>query len=310
VKRSGDIPWGEYRLGLVILVGMAIFVWASIRGGSAFFEHRVPLKARFHDVGGLAEGSPVWFRGVEVGSVKALHILPSGDSSYVEVVLSVQRETMKSLAEDSRARIAAINFFGEKFVDLVPGTHGVGALAAGQMIESEEAVEFGQLMAEGKGTLSNLDRLTVDLEVVVAKIRDSRGSLGLMLNERGLYDDLRRLARETAYLARDMNVTQKRTSRALVAMAEQLDSLTARVNRGEGSLGLLARDPRLYTSLAGVTAGADTAFDRINAGQGSAGRMMSDPRAYDELTKSLQQLNTLLADIQKNPKRYFKFSVF
>jgi hypothetical protein len=37
VKRSGAIPWGEYRLGLLILVGLGLFLWASIRGGASFF---------------------------------------------------------------------------------------------------------------------------------------------------------------------------------------------------------------------------------------------------------------------------------
>jgi phospholipid/cholesterol/gamma-HCH transport system substrate-binding protein len=310
VKRSGDIPWGEYRLGLLIVVGMAIFVWASIRGGSSFFEHRVPLKARFRDVGGLTEGSPVWFRGVEVGSVSHLAILPSGDTSYVEVVLDVRRETLRSLSADSRARIAAINFFGEKFVDLVPGRGGAGTLNPGQMLENEEAVEFSTMMEEGKSAIVHLDQLTTDLDVVVAKVRGGQGSLGLAINDRGLYDDLRRLSRETASLASAMNTTQKRTSQALNGMAERLDSLVARVNRGQGTLGMLARDPSLYTSLAGASAGADTLFGKINANQGSAGRVANDPRLYDELSKSLERLNALLADIQKNPKRYFKFSVF
>lgn len=310
MKRSGDIPWGEYRLGLLILVGLGIFLWASIRGGASFFENRVALMARFRDVGGLTQGSPVWFRGVEVGSVKDLAILPSGDSSYVEVVLSVRKETLASLSSDSKARIAAINFFGEKFVDLVPGRAGPGTLAPGQILENEEAVEFAAMMQEGKTAILNLDQLTRDLNAVVVKVRDSRGSLGLMVNDRGLYDDLRRLSRETSTLATGMNDSQKRTARALTGMAAQLDSLTARINRGEGTLGRLARDPALYTALAGAAAGADTVFDKVNANRGSAGRAVNDPRAYDELAKSLERLNALLADIQKNPKRYFKFSVF
>lgn len=310
MKRSGAIPWGEYRLGLLILVGLGLFLWASIRGGASFFESRVALMARFRDVGGLAEGSPVWFRGVEVGSVKQLDIRPAGDSSYVEVVMNVRKETLASLGTDTKARIAAINFFGEKFVDLVPGRARAGSLEPGHMLENEEAVEFATMMSEGKVAIQNLDQLTRNLDTVVARVRDGQGSLGLMVNDRSLYDDLRRLSRETADLAAGMNESQARTARALTGMAQQLDSLTARINRGEGTLGLLARDPALYTSLTGAAAGADTVFDKINANQGSAGRAVNDPRAYDELARALERLNALLTDIQKNPGRYFKFSVF
>jgi phospholipid/cholesterol/gamma-HCH transport system substrate-binding protein len=310
VKRSGDIRWGEYRLGLLILVGMAIFLWASIRGGAAFFERRVPLSARFRDVGGLNEGSPVWFRGVEVGSVRTLTIRPTADSSYVEVVLSVKRETLGSLTEGSRARIAAINFFGEKFVDLVPGVPGAARVRPGQMLESEEAIEFAQIMTQSERGLTQLERLGAELQIVAARVRSGQGSLGLLVNDRALYDDLRRLSSSTARLADALNESQGRTARSLVAMASQLDSLAARMNRGEGTLGLLARDPALYRSLAGATAGADSVLGKVNAGEGSAGLAVNDRAAYQALTQSLQRLNALLADIQKNPKRYFKFSVF
>ena len=29
MKRSGEIPWGEYRLGMLIFVAMVLFLWAS-----------------------------------------------------------------------------------------------------------------------------------------------------------------------------------------------------------------------------------------------------------------------------------------
>jgi phospholipid/cholesterol/gamma-HCH transport system substrate-binding protein len=309
VKRSGDIPWGQYRLGLLILVALAIFLWASIRGGATFLEHRVLLVARFPDVGGLNQGSPVSLRGIEVGTVKNLSIEPAGDSSYVEVVMSVKRETLANLREDGRARISSINFFGEKYVELLAGRR-TGPARAGQLLRSEQGFDVNAAIEQGQGTLVQIKRLSEDLDQIAAKVRGGQGSLGLLVNDRGLYDDLRRLSAQTEELARGLDDSQRRTAQSLIAMSGQLDSLAARMNRGEGSLGMLARDPALYHSLAGMAGGADSVLGKVNAGQGTAGMAVNDPRAYQELTKSLQRLNALLADIQKNPKRYFKFSVF
>jgi len=310
VKRSGDIRWGEYRLGLVIVAGIAIFLWASIRGGSSFFEKRAILHASFHDVAGLNEGSPVWYRGMEVGSVKDLEIRPVGDSAFVAVKMSVDPDVLQSLNDGSKARISAINFFGEKFVDLTPGTPGFGHVASGDTLRSEEVAEFADLMDQSQGTLKNLDRLSRDLLVITAKIRDGRGSLGLLVGDRSLYDDLERMTREMTSLANAMNTSQKRAATALTGMAIQIDTLTSRVNRGQGSLGLLANDPRLYQSLAGAAQGADSALGMVTEGAGSANRILKDPRAYDELSNTLANLNKLLEDIRKNPKKYFKVSVF
>lgn len=310
MRRSGDIPFGQWRLGLVIVVGIAIFLWASIRGGASFLEKRDLLHARFRDIAGLNTGSPVWFRGLEVGSIKGIEIKNAGDSSYVEIAISVQRGTMASLHADSKARIESINFFGEKYVDLTPGTGAAGPLAPGALLGTEEAAEMADLMETGKGTLANLDALSKDLVVITAQLRHGKGSLGLLLSDRAFYDDLHRMTVQVTALSRDMNVSQKKAADALAGMAVQLDTLATRMNRGQGTLGLLATDPKLYESFQGAASGADSLLGMAAAGKGSAGRVFHDEKLYDELAASLARLNALLLDIQKNPKKYFKFSVF
>jgi phospholipid/cholesterol/gamma-HCH transport system substrate-binding protein len=310
VKRSGDIPFGEWRLGVVIVVGIALFLWASIKGGTSFFEHRSMLRARFPNVSGLTQGSPVWFRGLEVGSVKDIDIKNEGDSSYVEIGMSVHKETLVSMHSDSKVRIEAINFFGEKYVDISPGTPGSPRVAEGAMLKTDQSAELADLLEKGKTTLNNVDQLSKDLVVVTTRLREGKGSLGLLINDRRLYDDLQRMTGEIATLSRELNTSQKKTSDALAAMATQIDTLVGRMNRGQGTLGLMATDARLYESLNGTASGADSLLGMAASGQGSAGRVFHDPKLYDELSKSLERLNTLLLDIQKDPKKYFKFSMF
>lgn len=310
MKRSGDIPFGQWRLGVVIVVGIALFLWASIKGGASFLERRSLLHARFPNVAGLSQGSPVWFRGLEVGSVKTIAIKNVGDSSYVEIGMAVHHETLPSLHADSKARIEAINFFGEKYVDLTPGTGAAGRVAEGALLQTDEAPELADLMEKGKATLAQVDTIARDLAVVTTRLREGRGSLGLMISDRKLYDDLHRMTGEVADLSRDLNTSQRRTAEALGSMAVQIDTLFGRMNRGQGTLGLLAADPRLYESFNGAASSADSVFDLAANGKGSAGRVLNDPKLYDELAKSLERLNAMLLDMQKNPKKYFKFSMF
>jgi len=310
VKRSGDIPFGQWRLGVVIVVGIAIFLWASIKGGASFLEHRSLLHARFHNVAGLSQGSPVWFRGLEVGSVKTVQIKNEGDSSYVEIGLSVHKETLGSMHTDSKARIEAINFFGEKYVDITPGTSGTTRIAEGAMLQTDEVPELADLMEKGKATLNQVDQISQDLAVVTTRLRNGQGSLGLLINDRKLYDDLHRMTSEVGVLSHDLNTSQRKTSEALAAMAVQIDTLVGRLNRGQGTLGLMATDPRLYESLNGTASGADSLLGLAASGKGSAGRVFNDAKLYDELAGSLERLNALLLDMQKNPKKYFKFSMF
>jgi 8-oxo-dGTP pyrophosphatase MutT (NUDIX family) len=59
-----------------------------------------------------------------------------------------------------------------------------------------------------------------------------------------------------------------------------------------------------------ILANADTLFARLSQGEGTLGLLSRDSTLYREATLTVVQLRTLLADIQANPRRYFRFSVF
>ncbi len=50
--------------------------------------------------------------------------------------------------------------------------------------------------------------------------------------------------------------------------------------------------------------------DKINRGEGSMGMLVNNDTLYLELEKSSRELNLLLEDIRLNPKKYVRFSVF
>jgi phospholipid/cholesterol/gamma-HCH transport system substrate-binding protein len=48
----------------------------------------------------------------------------------------------------------------------------------------------------------------------------------------------------------------------------------------------------------------------MESGEGSLGRMMKDPGLYDETKALMGSMRRLMAEIEKDPKKYFKFSIF
>ena len=63
-------------------------------------------------------------------------------------------------------------------------------------------------------------------------------------------------------------------------------------------------------SIVRVLLAADTLLSRMQAGQGTLGMLTSDSALYHETTATVVELRMLIADIQANPRKYFKFSVF
>lgn len=54
----------------------------------------------------------------------------------------------------------------------------------------------------------------------------------------------------------------------------------------------------------------DNIVSKINNGQGSLGQLINDKKLYTNLTATMYSLNTLLDDLRLHPKRYVQFSVF
>jgi phospholipid/cholesterol/gamma-HCH transport system substrate-binding protein len=53
-----------------------------------------------------------------------------------------------------------------------------------------------------------------------------------------------------------------------------------------------------------------TVMSKIDKGEGTLGQLVNDDKLYSELEKSARELNLLLEDIRLNPKRYVRISVF
>jgi phospholipid/cholesterol/gamma-HCH transport system substrate-binding protein len=51
-------------------------------------------------------------------------------------------------------------------------------------------------------------------------------------------------------------------------------------------------------------------MSRIEKGEGTLGMLINDDKLYKDLEKSASELNLLLEDIRLNPKRYVRVSVF
>jgi phospholipid/cholesterol/gamma-HCH transport system substrate-binding protein len=63
-------------------------------------------------------------------------------------------------------------------------------------------------------------------------------------------------------------------------------------------------------SLIRVLETSDSLLTRVQEGRGTLSLLARDSTLYHETTSAVRQLRTLLADIQANPRRYFRFSVF
>jgi len=101
-------------------------------------------------------------------------------------------------------------------------------------------------------------------------------------------------------------------AKSLNATSANLEGLTGRLNRGEGTAGKLLTDDALYQRMDSLTARLDTVLQNFNNGQGTAGLLLHDKQLYENINQTVSEMRALIAEIKKDPKKYLnvKVSIF
>jgi phospholipid/cholesterol/gamma-HCH transport system substrate-binding protein len=186
------------RLGAFIVVTLAILVAGVFVIGSKeyLFSSTYRLRAKFDNVAGLAAGADVQVGGVHSGTVHSIE-LPHKPGEQVTVVMDLDRTTHEIIKSDSVASIETAGVLGNQYLAISFGSVGQAEVKDGDLIQSEPPLEISDLFKKTSGILdssqqaiNNATLLTAHLNSVSAKIDAGRGTVGALVNDKGLYTHL------------------------------------------------------------------------------------------------------------------------
>jgi phospholipid/cholesterol/gamma-HCH transport system substrate-binding protein len=311
-------------LGLV-LVGLLILGYGVYRIGKVFdvFANRYELVTLLPSVAGLRDGAPVTVGGQQVGQVAAIDFIPvtqQHDSNRLIVRMRVAERVREQIRRDSRAEIRSQGMLGDKFIDIQPGTKGAAALHAGDTIPSELTMDMEMFLARASKMMDEASVLVGDLRIITGGLARGEGTMGQLLHDDRLYQRMVSATISMQNLLEQINsgsgslgqmLHDPQLYRRMSAASARFDSLGGAILHGSGTLSQLIRSDSLYRGITGTAAKADAAAGqfaemarRFNTPNGTLNRMMTDPRLFDEFLKSVIDLQTMIADIRQNPKKY------
>lgn len=292
----------EIRVGAIVIIGALIAVI-----GSMWFqkfqlaEKRYVFYARFNEVGGLVSGDPIQVNGVPRGSVEAVDLLPGS----VMAKLSVRDDVVIPL--DSRIALKSVGIMGERLVWIMQGDSSL-AVSPGDTVDGEYLMGLSEVMGATGGILDDVEVTTQHLRDIVVSL-SGNGRLKEGVDDFAATSKNLRAMTERNRDRLDHAIT--RFDRA----ATLLDSLIAgRFPAIDSSLAAMGRvggkAEVTVDNLADVSADLREVTAKLRSGEGSAGRLLNDDTFILRLESTVAELDSLLADIQKNPGRYVKFSLF
>ena len=296
------------------------------------------LMVRSRDVGGVALGNPVVIRGVRSGQVESIAL---GERGWVVLTLGIDRDV--TLPSDPVVLLAASSLFGEWQATITDAT-GLPADRELRAAISESRTSGDTLAGAVLPDIAQLTTVAGRIAGDVAQVADRVQVAFDDQAARELRESLRNFSRLSAQLANTVALQSKNLDQisgdvqlgltSINAAAAKLSAFSSRVdsatNRGElqtivnnsqaAAKELLTATTRLRDvavgldrtegRLASAVSKADSVFAKMNAGRGTLGLMVNDPALYQQSDSLVRELRVLIADVKKNPKRYFTVRVF
>ncbi|HET9986645.1 MAG TPA: MlaD family protein [Longimicrobiales bacterium] len=323
--RRGGIGWSEVRVGVVILVALAVLALAIFNIGKLLnlFAKRYELVTLLPSAAGLPRGAQVTLAGQRIGQVDAIDFIPVGQKragKNIRLRLGIAREVADQIRTNSHATLLSQGLLGDRYVDITPGSPRAAPLHPGDTIPFVPSPGLDEILVNANQAIDTAMIVIDNVQTITHRVLRGEGTLGRVVNDETLYVQASAATielRRTLVELNDPSGTFGRLAHdpalynRLLRAVGRVDSLAAAVTAGQGTLGRLIYDDSLYSQLLGVVGRADTAVTGLSGLLGQAAnrdgtfqRLLTDPQLYDQFLKAVIDLQTLVKDIRQNPKRF------
>ncbi len=301
------------RVGLFFFLGLALawITFESLNGGQFLKPKGYTLVAAFPHLKGLKIGDEVQMGGVKIGTVTDTRV----GTGRAEAVLRITPGTR--IPSDSVAVIESSSLLGSQHLAVSFG-QSAEFLGNGTEISTratpdlnEVIARFSSLGSKLEGVADNLSsalggsggsgsalgkigdlvdangpKLTeviANLQVITAKLRDGEGTLGKLVNDSSLHNELLSTVAEIKAAAGDAKLFLNDTR-----------GLASDVKSGQGALGTLLYDAETAANLKSTLSNLRDVSSKLASGEGTLGKLINDESMYREVQSVVKKADRAL----------------
>jgi phospholipid/cholesterol/gamma-HCH transport system substrate-binding protein len=209
---------------------------------------------------------------------KAVEILLGDAMEYAQNGDTLRTEIETSLKDAVNQQILPLKIKAE---DLISSLDTM-VVAIKSVFNKEAREDLVASIKSIRQTLSNLESTTQNLDTLV--IMESNRLSSIIYN--------------VDMITRNLNNNSQQINRIFENLVTVSDTLAK------------ANISGVISNLDNTISNLSVIMSRIEKGEGTLGQLINDDKLYQEIEKSATELNLLLEDIRLNPKRYVRVSVF
>ncbi len=295
-------------------IGIAVFLAVIILVGGIIFLKGIDFRSKdyrltlfYENVNGLTEGSPITIAGLNIGKVQDMRLA----GNIIAVGVSIDNTV--NISKDSKAFIKSASIMGGKQIAIAPGI-SPEILKDGDTLTGGYEADLTELTSTlspiSTNVLGILERVNTtfdnptrrNIQSILLELNRAAKDLQLIIQQQGGHLDY--AVGNFSTFSEDMSRFAKRLDTIAVSQKGNIDegvkSIRSTAKTMEEASG---RFKEASTSI-------DNVFKKMERGEGTLGKMMHDERLYDHLDSLVLNINELVKDLKANPKKYVSVSVF
>ncbi len=298
----------EFKVGFlvvavsVLIAGMAM----KVAEGPGLFSGKRNYYFRADSAGGLVPNSAVKMAGIKVGVIDKIEL----ENGRARILLAIEKDP--KVTNSARVELRGDGILGDKHVELVPGKDedpdlppgselvlggGKGGMDdlmgnANQVVKSiQELVDaFNKAFKAGDDT-TTVGRIVGNIEKITADLKQVSGE-----NKEGIREIVERIRSIAKNI--DSYVNEESLGHLDHAL-KNIDDVTTKINKGEGTLGRLINDEETIEQI-------NTAVENINNFLGGAQKMETSVDFHSEFMTNDENKSYLGLRIQPGLDRYYE----
>ncbi|MFN3454679.1 MAG: MlaD family protein [Pseudobdellovibrio sp.] len=276
----------EFKVGaLVVVIGALIALMSlQVSDDPAFLGRSKQAWFYLPNANGLIKGSAIRSAGIPVGAIKDIRL----EEGKARIEITVKSDI--PLTRSATVELRANGILGDKYIEIFPGNLGDPSLEdRGQIVNVKKGGSLDDMMGQISDITSSLKDVAKNLNEAVTNEGTNKHILGrIVLNIEKLTGDI---AQMTADNKEDISEIVDQVHNITTTLDEALNS--------EGENGFKQTWKRSLARIDKSLQNIEEITNKINRGEGTIGKLISDEKTAENVSSAIEGLSGLVDTASK-----------
>lgn len=244
----------QIKVGIFVVFGIMLIMFSifMIGGDASMFSRQVRLHAHFDSVQGLAEGSVVSLSGVNIGNIEKINFV--SEINELDVVMKIDEKYLPRVRQGTLVEIRTQGALGDKFIFLVPADPKNPVAKDGEVLSVAKAMDIFSVVADHGKDTEKVFGIINEIYRMTKTINDEGRLEKLMSNLTSASSNLKDFSSQARQI---MSGLGDDGGQRLRHSLDRMDSVLAKIDRGDGTLGALINDSTVHEQLKAMLGGSN-----------------------------------------------------